>query len=602
MRAEIKEMARSAEPGTLAVPRVQRMEERFDAQAKAAQAREAAQPAAAAAAPVERGLLSSESVAPEPQAASVGPGKESAPTETGGNLPARTEPNYRRVIWKGGPGNYWIRSVTPGVEDSGPYPSPEAAARTLQEEASGHKLGPVIEATGAAPALPGGSRAAEGAPPAARKPATAPAYGREVNVAVPGEQTSYPARYAIREASDVQPSHNAFSFEPNPDYEHRNDRDYRSAGNAARVAEQAGRFDPNYLTMESATAEHGAPVIDERGNVLGGNSRAMTLARVYQSHSEAAAAYRTALRDRAAGLGIEPAEVDRFKNPVLVREVNGPVDAQRAITDFNKAGAAALSPAERAVKDGKRLSPETVEQLGARIGDVGESSSLAQAMRGDGGAEILNRLVKDGVLTPQEANGLVDERGQLTPEAKDRIAKMLVGRLYDSPAEIQATPPELRNKLERVAPQVLRVEGRPEWSLTGPTREAVSILADARAHGVKNLGDLARQTDLNGNAGGYSPEGLAIARAMQNGAVALERSFRMYANDEALSREGAQSAFFEPPTRGEAFEAAFGGGKSIRWNRQCTPTHAQAHPPRNTSARRKRGIASCRETSRAWCC
>ena len=235
---------------------------------------------------------------------------------------------------------------------------------------------PPAVATGVGPgkesSAPGGSPGPEGAPPAPRKPVTPPAYGREVNVAVPGEQTSYPARYAIREASDVQPSHNAFSFEPNPDYEHRNDRDYRSAGNAARVAEQAGRFDPNYLTMESATAEHGAPVIDERGNVLGGSSRAMTLARVYQSHSEAAAAYRTALRDRAAGLGIEPAEVDRFKNPVLVREVNGPVDAQRAITDFNKAGAAALSPAERAVKDGKRLSPETVEQLGARIGDVGE--------------------------------------------------------------------------------------------------------------------------------------------------------------------------------------------------------------------------------------
>ena len=48
---------------------------------------------------------------------------------------------------------------------------------------------------------------------------------------------------------------------------------------------------------------------------------------------------------------------------------------------------------------------------------------------------------------------------------------------------------------------------------------------------------------------------------MQNGQVALERAFRMYANDEALSREGAQSAFFEPPSRGEAFEAAFGEGE-----------------------------------------
>ena len=45
-------------------------------------------------------------------------------------------------------------------------------------------------------------------------------------IAVPGDQTRYPARYAVRELADVQASHNPHSFEPNPAYEYTNDRDY----------------------------------------------------------------------------------------------------------------------------------------------------------------------------------------------------------------------------------------------------------------------------------------------------------------------------------------------------------------------------------------
>jgi broad specificity phosphatase PhoE len=395
--------------------------------------------------------------------------------------------------------------------------------------------------------------------PVSRPPAIPASYGREVNVAVPGETTTYPARYAIRDASDVEPSHNAFSFEANPRYEFQNDRDYRNnAQLSSLVAEHAGeRFNPEFVTGESPTAEHGAPIIDARGNVLGGNSRAMTLARVYQSNPQGAEAYRASLRERAASYGLNPSDVDRFPRPVLVRELARDVDPQNAITDFNKGGPAALSPAERAVADGRRLSTETVRELAGKLEDVGEDSTLAQALRGDNGAEVVNRLVQDGILTPQEKNGLVDERGQLTGEAKDRIARMLVGRLFDSPAAYNATPPELRGKLERVAPQVLRVEDRPEWNITPMVREAVNALAEARAHGIRNIEDLARQQSLTGETKEYRPEALAIARTLRQGPLAAAQAFRRYANDESLSREGAQVSFFTPPTRAEAFTDAF---------------------------------------------
>jgi hypothetical protein len=400
---------------------------------------------------------------------------------------------------------------------------------------------------------------------AVRPPKTASAVGNPVDVNVPGEKTSYPARYSVRELADVVPSHNPHNFEPNPAYEYTNDRDYSNPQNAARVAEYSapGNFKPDYTLTPSPTAEQGAPIIDPRGNALGGNNRTMTLNRVYASNPAGAQAYRDQLAKNAAQYGIDPNELPRFNKPILTRElVNQPdqAAAQKAITDFNKTAAAKLSPEEQAVTDGRRLSTRTVEQISGNLADVGEDSTLAQALRGDKGAQMVQSLVKDGVLTDQEKNGYLDERGQLTPEAKSRIAKALVGRLFEKPGDYAETAPELRNKLEQIAPQVLRVEDRPEWSVTQAVREALGALAEAKAHGIRNLDDLAKQTDIGGKVSSYSPEALAIAKTFQQGPVKARLAFRQYANDAALSRDGAQSAFFEPPTQRESFESAFRGG------------------------------------------
>lgn len=405
----------------------------------------------------------------------------------------------------------------------------------------------------------------------ARTPKTEPARGAAVTVAVPGEQQRYTARYVLREADDVQTSHNPFSFEPNPEYQYRNDRNYREAGNAARVVANAGeKFDPGFLVTESPTAEHGPTVIDPAGNALGGNNRAMTLKRVYAHNPRGAAEYRALLRAKAEQFGLNPEDVDRFRNPILVRERNEmPADPQREITDYNKKGAAELNPNERAVTDGRRLSDRTVEKIIARLEDAGEDGTLADALRGDNGAEIVNALVDDGVITEGEKNAYIDERDQLTTEGKARIAKALVGRLFESSEQYANTPPEMRNKLERVAPQILRVEGREGWSLTEQVREALAALEDARVHKIKNLDDLARQTTIDGRQ--YSNDAIALAKTLQQGPVKAAAAFRRYANDEALSREGAQASFFTPPTRDEAFADAFADRVQMRPFREYGP-------------------------------
>jgi hypothetical protein len=468
-----------------------------------------------------------------------------------------------------------IPETIPRNAEREPYP-PLKAQRPVEEEAASAAAQPpgsgiyrAGERIGEIPSEPPVQSSKQAAPSSEqnggiikREPAVAPAVGRETSVAVPGEKSSYPARYVVMDASDVHTSHNPQSFEPNAAYHHQNDRDYSQVENAARVVNAAQDFRPEFVLTESPTAEHGPTIIDQSGNALGGNNRAMALKRVYESADrEAANAYKEQLAEAAPRFGIDPADVKRLDRPMLVRQVTAPLSkaqAANAITDFNKTSAAALNPGEQAVADGRRLSIAAMKAITGSLDDLGEEGTLSQALRGDNSAEILSRLVKDGVITEQEKNGYLDERGQLTPEIKDRIAKALVGRLFPTPKAYQQTPPELRAKAERIAPQVLRVEDREGWSLTEPVKEALSILSEARARGTKNLQDLVQQTDLGGETKSYSPEAIRIAEVLKQSPLAAARAFRAYASDEAMSREGAQTTLYEPPSQREAFDAAFG--------------------------------------------
>jgi len=245
---------------------------------------------------------------------------------------------------------------------------PEAATTPFAPSSEG----PKGEVTAPQPAetagvQPESATTLPGVTSAPREPATPPAIGRDANVLVPGEATTYPARYAVRELADVQPSHNAFSFEPNPAYEYTNDRDYSRPQNAARVVANAApdTFNPDYPTTDSPTAEHGA-----------------------------------------------------------------------------------------------------------------------------------------------------------------------------------------------IAPQALRVEGREGWQVTDQLKQGIALAEDARVHKMP-VEDAAAQSVIGGERS-YSPEAIDIAKTLERGPVNAAKAFRGYANDEALSRPGAQTQFFTAPTRAEAFKDAFG--------------------------------------------
>jgi hypothetical protein len=384
--------------------------------------------------------------------------------------------------------------------------------------------------------------------------------GAETTIRVPGQPQRYPARYEVRELADIQPSHSGRTFQPNSKYTIRNDRDYTRAENQGKIVNWSlpSEFDPAYMLTESPTASDGAPVIDDTGNVLGGNGRSMILDRVYGSNPQGAAAYRKLLVSKASQFGIDPAQIESMKQPVLVRRIADPDLAggkQGAVTDFNTVGTASLRGAEKAIADSRRVSDGTLDHIAGRLEAGGQDATLSQVLEGGGGNEVLQRLIDDGVIAPQEMAQYVD-RGALTAEGKARIGKLMLGRFFRDPAQLDSTPASIRNKLERIAAPLAKVEGRGDWSLAEPLQRAMDLLEDARAHGAKNLDDAVSQSGLFGGQT-YTPETVTLAKALQDvNPNDLTKAVRQYAQDAADAEQGP-GLFGPPPTRAEAFEAAF---------------------------------------------
>jgi len=219
-------------------------------------------------------------------------------------------------------------------------PSGTGTEKIPQKEISGSSAAaPTVESSHAGSAASAEAQseqpAGEGKEvPEPRRPGHPVTSGAETEVYAEGRDEPYKARYAVRELSDTYPSHNPFSFEPNPDFHYINDRDYSLPANRQRVVTASGsRFRPVKVINTNPDAINGPSIIDRYGNVLGGNNRRMALERVYSLNPKGAAEYRATLVAKAAHFGLYPAELAKYKQPILVREIDeSELDPQHAMS------------------------------------------------------------------------------------------------------------------------------------------------------------------------------------------------------------------------------------------------------------------------------
>lgn len=390
---------------------------------------------------------------------------------------------------------------------------------------------------------------------APRPPGFKTSEGAATSIIIPGSNREIPARYQARELDDVHPSHNPQNFQPNPSYELVNDRRYdrEKAYQQEIIANSTKQtFKPQSLINNSDTAEVGPPVIDQNGNVLGGNSRTMMLARIYAAG--AGNDYKAELLRQASVYELSVKELAMMKRPVLVREITDEtLSRQQAVTDLNVTGTRALTPQERAAAEAGKMPDATVDYLAQKIDAAGDDATLAQVLDRSG-VEITNRLIDDGVFQPQERNGLIKD-GELLPEAKARIQRMMMGRIFRDLDQLNRAPDSIKRNMERIIAPMIRIEAIPEWGILDELRTAIDLVTEAVATGqAGNLDEFARQPSMF-RPRDYTSREVAIAHTLQLGVVKTARAFRKYTNEGALAERGG--GLFGSATPAEAFAQAF---------------------------------------------
>lgn len=294
-----------------------------------------------------------------------------------------------------------------------------------------------------------------------------------------------PVTYELVEADDVQASHLPNNgFQKNPRYGLTNERPYHNpkSHDHVKVVENARNLDPDYL-LESPDANQGAPVVDHDGNVLGGNGRAMSIQLAYEKSQARADAYRKALKERAARLGIASDRVVSMQKPVLVRRLKnrlGQAERQDLVTAMNESFTDSRDRRTEGKSRGDRFSNRTLQGLANAMAET-ESDSLRAFFDTERSRQIVESMFDDNVLMDTDRNALLGPDGLLNPDGKTVVEQALRGRAVSSYDALSALPADVIARIDGIIPHVLVAEGAGKgWNINKIVDEAIKMIAEFR--------------------------------------------------------------------------------------------------------------------------
>ena len=212
-------------------------------------------------------------------------------------------------------------------------------------------------------------------------------------------------------------------------------RNRQNAAMAFQIARMAVKLDPNEVSA-SVYLNQGAPVVRRDGVVLNGNGRSMAIARAYAINAKSAANYKAFLVDNAAIFGVDADVVRGIDKPILVREIEGNIDAA-LLSDIihSTLGGVELNPFEQAKIDAAMLTLDDFNWI--------EDSDLTVKAN----APFVNRVIAR-IAKPQEQNKYYSKDG-INADAIVRVKRAIYAAAYDDDGLIskmaESTDDDIKN-------------------------------------------------------------------------------------------------------------------------------------------------------------
>ena len=391
-----------------------------------------------------------------------------------------------------------------------------------------------------------------------------------------GQPKALNAKYKLVEADDAIASHDPRSFNKRKDYpEDVQERAYhRDKAEQAKVQRNAQRLRPEFVINTNPDAVNGAPIMGPDGVVLGGNSRTMSMQLAYAKHPEKAKEMKDYLTENAHQAGFTKEDVAKFKNPILMRVIEDggktKQDKQLLVRQMNESFTQAMDPRTMQVAMGRKLSDETLEELGQAM----DSDETLNAFLGTNRAvPFMNALQKEGIIDQRNANQyLLKGTKKLNPDGKTLVARILVGRTVGDADLLSATKPSIVENLARSVPYMAQAKAYGEnYDISEDVKTALdaynslqyrvdtgSIPALHSDMTAQRFDSLFNQQEMFGGAHPVTnnPRANALLEVLirKPGSTQITKVFKEYADLAKQNPEGQASMFGTPKTPNEIFK------------------------------------------------
>ncbi|MDR0583272.1 MAG: hypothetical protein LBG57_02840 [Treponema sp.] len=303
--------------------------------------------------------------------------------------------------------------------------------------------------------------------------------------------------------------HKTRGFPTNKDGSTINDRDYQNDKAAQEtVISMGSNFDGRALSFDSPV------VVTRDGIVVSGNNR--TMSSKIAARKGADTKYIDALKKRTARFGFTGEDVDGFKHPRVIFEIEK--EGGYSTGEFakhNQESQKTMSPIEAAVKVSKIIKAEMVKDIAGHIVDFDTMGELYADHKTC--MNIFNFLENGGIINQFNRNSYIDRDGAITGAGKEFLETVLIGSVVNE-QNIRGLNREgckhIRAKLVRAIIPLVNNKSMGGYSIMEELNQAIDLFMQFNIEKDKfgTLDDLVKQGTMFETPSGVAVE---LARRMQ---------------------------------------------------------------------------------------
>jgi hypothetical protein len=311
------------------------------------------------------------------------------------------------------------------------------------------------------------------------------------------------AEWVVMEADDLIASHDPMSFAKREDYPEgvQERRYHEDPGEQSGIENIARGLIPAMVINTNPSPIDGAPMVTEKGIVLGGNKRTMGMQRAYRRYPENGQQLKEHIAGHARAFGLSPQQVMGMDKPVLVRRMSVGDDKAKLTRmgrRMNEALTQGLDPSAEQVAISHFVTQDVVDDLAHRMSP---DEPMSKFLFRSTSIPFVETLERAGIIDERNKSEFVERATGLLNEAgRDRVSRAFAARMIPDADLLDAMVPTWRASIAQAVPYLLQAESA-GWDMRPGLRAAVEADLDMKKKGFPRTPtgrkDYLKQLDLD---------------------------------------------------------------------------------------------------------